>query len=88
MPIKVHEKKPSKADILKIISKILKMSPQKIEKIDDYTKMESWDSLAQLDIISAIDKKLNGRIGKIKNIAEIKSVKKIISLLKKKSLIT
>ena len=81
------KKKPSKADILKIISKILKMSPQKIEKIDDYTKMESWDSLAQLDIISAIDKKLNGRIGKIKNIAEIKSVKKIISLLKKKSLI-
>ena len=81
------KKKPSKVDILKIISKILKMSPQKIEKIDDYTKMESWDSLAQLDIISAIDKKLNGRIGKIKNIAEIKSVKKIISLLKKKSLI-
>ena len=82
------KKKPSKADILKIISKILKMSPQKIEKIDDYTKMENWDSLAQLDIISAIDKKLNGRIGKIKNIAEIKSVKKIIYLLKKKSLIT
>ena len=81
------KKKPSKADILKIISKILKMSPQKIEKIDDYTKMESWDSLAQLDIISAIDKKLNGKIGKIKNIAEIKSVKKIISFLKKKSLI-
>ena len=81
------KKKPSKADILKIISKILKMSPQKIEKIDDYTKMENWDSLAQLDIISAIDKKLNGKIGKIKNIAEIKSVKKIISLLKKKSLI-
>ena len=81
------KKKPSKADILKIISKILKMSPEKIEKIDDYTKMESWDSLAQLDIISAIDKKLNGKIGKIKNIAEIKSVKKIISLLKKKSLI-
>tara|TARA_Y100000992_G_scaffold79860_1_gene50708 strand:+ start:170 stop:421 length:252 start_codon:yes stop_codon:yes gene_type:complete len=81
------KKKPSKADILKIISKILKMSTQKIEKIDNYTKMENWDSLAQLDIISAIDKKLNGKIGKIKNIAEIKSVKKIISLLKKKSLI-
>ena len=81
------KKKPSKADILKIISKVLKMSTQKIEKIDNYTKMENWDSLAQLDIISAIDKKLNGKIGKIKNIAEIKSVRKIISLLKKKSLI-
>ena len=40
-------KKPSKDDIIKIISKILKISPQKIEKIDNYEKMESWDSLAQ-----------------------------------------
>jgi len=81
------KKKPSKEDIVKIIAKILKMSPQKIEKIDNYAKMDSWDSLAQLDIISALDTKLNGKIGKIKNIAEIKSVKKIIILLKKKSLI-
>ncbi len=81
------KKKPSKEDIVKIIAKILKMSPQKIEKIDNYTKMDNWDSLAQLDIISALDTKLNGKIGKIKNIAEIKSVKKIIILLKKKSLI-
>jgi acyl carrier protein len=81
------KKKPSKEDIIKIISKILKMSVQKVVKIDNYTKMDSWDSLAQLDIISALDKKLNGKIGKIKNIAEIKSVKKIITLLKKKSLI-
>ena len=49
--------------------------------------MKNWDSLAQLDIISALDKKLDGQLGKIKNIAEIKSVKKIISILKKKSLI-
>ena len=79
--------KISKDDILKIISKILKISPQKIEKIDNYEKIDSWDSLAQLDIISAIDKKLNGKISKVKNIAEIKSVKKVISALKKKSLI-
>ena len=77
-------KKTFKKDILKIISKIPKISPQKIEKIDDYTKMENWDSLAQLDIISAIDKKLNGKIGKIKNIAEIKCKE---SFSKEKSLI-
>ena len=81
------KKKPSKEDIVKIIAKILKMSSQRVEKIDNYAKMDSWDSLAQLDIISALDTKLNGKIGKIKNIAEIKSVKKIITLLKKKSLI-
>ena len=79
--------KISKEDIIKIISKILKISPKEIEKIDNYEKMDSWDSLAQLDIISAIDKKLNGKIGKVKNIAEIKSVRKLISALKKKSLI-
>ncbi len=79
--------KISKEDILKIISKILKISTKEIEKIDNYEKMDTWDSLAQLDIISAIDKKLNGKIGKVKNIAEIKSVKKVISALKKKSLI-
>tara|TARA_B110000196_G_scaffold311283_1_gene315057 strand:- start:828 stop:1079 length:252 start_codon:yes stop_codon:yes gene_type:complete len=81
------KKKTSKNEIIKIISKILKMTPQNVEKIDDYSKMKSWDSLAHLDIISAIDTKLKGKIGKIKNISEIKSVKKIISLLKKKSLI-
>ena len=78
--------------ISKIIKDCLKKNFPK-EKIKDIEKLaigsfKNWDSLAQLDIISAIDKKLNGRIGKIKNIAEIKSVKKIISLLKKKSLIT
>ena len=81
------KKKSSKEDIVKIIAKILKMTPQKVEKIDNYTQMDNWDSLAQLDIISALDTKLNGKIGKFKNIAEIKSVKKIITLLKKKSLI-
>ena len=70
------KKKPSKNDIIKIIAKILKMSSQNVEKIDNYSKMKSWDSLAHLDIISAIDTKLNGKIGKIKNISEIKSVKK------------
>ena len=36
--------KISKEDILKIISKVLKISPQKIEKIDDYDHLFiSWD---------------------------------------------
>tara|TARA_Y100000591_G_C21275563_1_gene424833 strand:- start:243 stop:494 length:252 start_codon:yes stop_codon:yes gene_type:complete len=81
------KKKPSEKDIIKIICKILKMNSNSLVKIDNYTKMKNWDSLAQLDIISALDKKLDGQLGKIKNIAEIKSVKKIISILKKKSLI-
>ena len=88
MRSKHYEKKNSEKDIIDIISKVLKISPANVIKIDNYNKMKNWDSLAQLDIISAIDTKLNGKIGKVKNISEIQSVKKIISLLKKKSLIT
>ena len=70
------KKKPSKTEIIKIISKILKMSPKQLEKIDNYTKMKNWDSLAQLDILSALDAKLNNKISKIKDISQIMSVKK------------
>lgn len=81
------KKKPSKTEIIKIISKILKMTPSSVEKIDNYTKMKSWDSLAHLDILSALDSRLNNKISKIKNISEVMSIRKIIIILKKKSLI-
>ena len=75
-------KKISKKNILEIIAKKLKMSPMQIEKLDNFSKMKSWDSLAHLEILSALDAKLNNKVNKIKNISDIKSVKKIISILK------
>ena len=83
----LRTKKISKKNILEIIAKKLKMSPMQIEKLDNFSKMKSWDSLAHLEILSALDAKLNNKVNKIKNISDIKSVKKIISILKKKSLI-
>lgn len=80
-------KKISKKDVLEIIAKKLKMSSTQIEKLDSFNKMKSWDSLAHLEILSALDAKLKNKVNKIKNISDIKSVKKIISVLKKKSLI-
>ena len=82
------KKKTTKTEIINIISKILKMSPNQLEKIDDYTKMKNWDSLAQLDILSALDARLNNKISRIKNISQITSVKKVIAILKKNSLIS
>ena len=79
--------KPSKKNIIDIIAKKLKMSSAQIEKIDNFSKMKTWDSLAHLEILSALDAKLNNKINKIKHISDIKSVKKIVSILKKKSLI-
>ena len=80
-------KKISKKNVLEIIAKKLKMSSAQIEKLDNFSKIKSWDSLAHLEILSALDAKLGNKVNKIKNISDIKSVKKIILVLKKKSLI-
>tara|TARA_Y100000768_G_scaffold384253_1_gene367946 strand:- start:255 stop:506 length:252 start_codon:yes stop_codon:yes gene_type:complete len=79
--------KISKDEIYKIIGKILKTTPEKILKIDRFDKIKNWDSLAQLDILSAIDKKLGNKLNNLNDISSILSVKKLISTLKKKSLI-
>lgn len=79
--------KITKNEIYKIIGKILKTTPEKILKIDRFDKIKNWDSLAQLDILSAIDKKLGNKLNNLNDISSILSVKKLISTLKKKSLI-
>ena len=58
--------KISKKEILIIIKKILK---NKNVNINSGSKnIDNWDSLAQLDILTALDKKLNGKIFTIKQI--------------------
>ena len=79
--------KISKDEIYKVIGKILKTTPEKILKIDRFDKIKNWDSLAQLDILSAIDKKLGNKLNNLNDVSSILSVKKLISTLKKKSLI-
>ena len=74
-------------DIYKIIAKILKTTPAKITKTDKLNLIETWDSLAQLDILSALDAKLGNQLSNLNDIASITSVKKLIKVLKKKSLI-
>ena len=79
--------KISKENIYKIISKILKVPEKKLIKIDKLKSIESWDSMAQLDILSAIDEKLGNKLSNLNEIASITSIKKLINLLKKKSLL-
>tara|TARA_B100000780_G_scaffold261799_1_gene214473 strand:+ start:52 stop:303 length:252 start_codon:yes stop_codon:yes gene_type:complete len=81
------KKKISPDDIYKIIAKILKTTPAKIIKIDKLTSIKTWDSLAQLDILSALDAKLDNQLSNLNDIASITSVKKLINIFKKKSLI-
>ena len=61
-----------------------------VEVVDVDSSMESleeWDSLGHLSILTAIDKKLEGRASTLSELASATSVASIISALEKNSLI-
>ena len=76
--------KISEQDLKKIISKALNVKLNKITDDLNSNKMEEWDSLGQLSIISSLDKKFKGKIH-LSKIANLNSYKDIKSFLKKKS---
>jgi len=79
---KITEKK-----LINKISKILSIKSEKLIKIDDFSKIEKWDSLIHLQIITLLDSLFGNKINKIKNLHQITSVRKIVQLLKKSKLL-
>jgi acyl carrier protein len=76
--------KISEEDLKKIIAKSLNVKPTKIVNDLNSNKMEEWDSLGQLSIISSLDKKFKGKID-LSKVANLYSFKDIKNFLKKKS---
>ena len=62
------------------VSKVLNVSKSELLKKDDFSKIEGYDSLKHLEIITELDK-VYGK--KISNISKFTSIKKIIKQLKK-----
>ena len=82
------KKKIKEADVLKRISKILGVSSSKIQKIDNISKIENWDSLQHLNIISSLDKLFYGKLQNMTDLSGQISIKKILKVLKHKKLIS
>ncbi len=64
------------------IAKILNVTPKVLIKKNDFSKFDEWDSLKHLEIITQIEKTKNNNLKKVKNLSEITSLKKILSLIK------
>ncbi len=64
------------------IAKILNVTPKVLIKKNDFSKFDEWDSLKHLEIITQIEKTKNNKLKKVKNLSEITSLKKILSLIK------
>lgn len=69
-------------ELLEIIRSALE-APRKITTEDTADSVEGWDSLGQLAILVAIDKKLGGQAAGIKDLAQCQSVRSIQEVLHK-----
>ena len=65
------------------ISKILDVKKNELLKIDNFLKLENWDSLKHLEVITELDKLLGNKIKNIKDFSKLTSLKKILCLIKK-----
>ena len=72
--------------ILAIVQDILD-EKKKINLNTSSKNSESWDSLNHLKILEKLDKISKGKAGLIAELATADSIKKIISILKKKKII-
>ena len=75
----------SEKELKKIISKALNVKLSLITDNTNSDKMEEWDSLGQLSIISSLDKKFSGKID-LSKANNLNSYKNIKNFLKKKSI--
>ena len=70
----------------KILAIIQKAVQEKVDLKSSSKNIEGWDSLAQLNILSSLDKLTKGKSSKIDQLAKLDSVKSIIQILIKKNL--
>ena len=71
----------------KIIAIISKSVREKVNLKSSSKNIEGWDSLAQLNILTSLDKLTKGKSSKIEQLTEMDSVNGIIQILLKKKLI-
>ena len=74
------------ADIFEIIRKALS-STREVTADDSVDTLPQWDSLGQLAILVALDKKLNGKAAGIKKLASCQSIRALIHTLRENNLL-
>tara|TARA_Y100000590_G_C15227655_1_gene828792 strand:+ start:264 stop:512 length:249 start_codon:yes stop_codon:yes gene_type:complete len=79
--------KKNENDVLKIISKILKINIKKINKSVKFSKIEGWDSLNHLNILIELDKTFKNKISSIPKFGEVSSINQMLKILRSNNLI-
>ena len=79
--------KLSEDDVIKIIKDSFVEKNIELTVNSSATDVENWDSLAQINIILALDKVFDGKIAGLSEMATANSVTKILTLLKENGLV-
>ena len=80
-------KKLTEDSIIKLIQSILGKK-SKITLNSNMDNIENWDSLNHLKILEKLDKVTKGKVAEISDIATASSVKEMITILKRKKLLS
>ena len=78
--------KIKRPDLFLLISEALEINIKNVNEELGVGVIDEWDSLGQLAILSALDKRLDGQASKIRDLADSSNVKDIISILKEEGL--
>jgi len=71
----------TKKEIIEIIKTALDASDQEITISTSATTVPQWDSLGQINIIVALDKAFEGKVGELEEMATAGSVARIVEIL-------
>jgi acyl carrier protein len=80
-------KKMTEQEVIDTMRTALGPEGQKLTATSKAGDLQTWDSLGHLGILAALDKKFDGRVADIDELAAADSVQTILSILKEKSLI-
>ena len=72
----------SETELLRLIEKSLGLDPNNVDLFTSMDSFEEWDSLGHLNILIALDLRLNELASNIMDLATADSVEKIVRLLR------
>lgn len=74
-------------EICRIIERALGLKAGSVNADDSMNTVEKWDSLGFLSILSSLEERFGNKVAAIDDLSSAKSVKDIIDLLKRESVI-
>ncbi len=73
--------------IISVIQEGLQVEDGRVTMESDMSNTSEWDSLGHLGILASLDTHFDGKIGEIREMATVKSVKDILKILHDRELI-